>query len=140
MSMQKNNPVPEKQKIAEVSNRAFCNYCPGFCCYRLKGSILLITAIDINRIARHFSLSDGEVRKKYIEGKNTFKVKKDGSCIFLGDERLSKRCTIHPARPQQCRDFPYDEPCPYLQRADLLDLIYPKVIASLNIEKFRIIT
>jgi hypothetical protein len=39
---------------------------------------------------------------------------------------------IHPARPQQCRDFPYDESCPYLVREDLLATIYPKVAKSLG--------
>ena len=115
----------EEQKNSR--HRVFCNYCPGFCCYRLPGSTLFITAIDINRIARHFNISDGEVRKKYIEGKNTFKVKADGSCIFLLDGKLSKRCGIHMARPQQCKDFPYDKPCPYLYREDLLERISPKV-------------
>jgi uncharacterized protein len=120
------------QNAAEATNKVFCNYCPGFCCYRLPGSILFITAIDINRIARHFHFSDGEVRTRFIEKRNTFKVKKDGSCIFLIDGRFSRRCSIHPARPQQCRDFPYDDPCPYLGREDLLAAIYPKVEKSLG--------
>jgi Fe-S-cluster containining protein len=111
-------------------HRVFCNYCPGFCCYRLPGSTLFVTAIDINRIARHFNITDGEVRKRYIEGRNTFKVKADGSCIFLVDGKLSKRCGIHMASPQQCKDFPYDKPCPYLCREDLLSVISPKVEAS----------
>ena len=111
-------------------HRIFCNYCPGFCCYRLPGSILFVTAIDINRIARHFNISDGEVRKRYIEGKNTFKVKADGSCIFLVDGKFNKRCGIHMASPQQCQDFPYDTLCPYLQSEDLLKVISPKVDAS----------
>ncbi len=132
--MQMSDQVTDNQISSESTNRAFCNYCPGFCCYRLPGSTLFVTAVDINRIARHFNLTDGEVRKRYIEGKNTFKVRKDGSCIFLGEKKLSKRCTIHTARPQQCKDFPYDAPCPYLQRADLLELIHPKVVASLKIE------
>ena len=42
--------------------RAFCNFCPGYCCYRLPGASLLLDATDINRLARHFGLSDGEVR------------------------------------------------------------------------------
>lgn len=111
-------------------HRIFCNYCPGFCCYRLPGSTLFVTAIDINRIARHFKISDGEVRKRYIEGKNTFKVKADGSCIFLVDGKLNKRCGIHMASPQQCQDFPYDEPCPYLHNEELLEVISPKVEES----------
>ena len=116
----------------EKNYKTFCNYCPGFCCYRLPGSILFVTGIDINRIARHFGMSDGEVRKKYIEGRNTFKVKKDGSCIFLIDGKIAKRCSIHTASPQQCQDFPYDAPCPYLDSEELLSVIHPKVVASLK--------
>lgn len=116
----------------KAANRAFCNYCPGFCCYRLSGSILFVTATDINRIARHFRLNEGEVRRRFIEKRNTFKVKDDGSCIFLLDGKLSQRCLLHAARPQQCRDFPYDGTCPYLEREDLLAVIYPKIKKSLE--------
>jgi Fe-S-cluster containining protein len=111
----------------------FCNYCPGFCCYRLPGSTLLITATDINRIARHFQISDGQVRRNYMENRNTFQVREDGSCIFLAHGKLSRRCSIHPARPAQCLAFPYGAPCPYLNREDLLAIIYPKVERSLGL-------
>lgn len=110
-----------------ATGKVYCNYCPAYCCYRLKGSTLFLDAIDINRIARHLGISDGEVRKLYIEGKNTFRVRMDGSCIFLSNSKLRARCTIHPARPRQCRDFPYHDPCPYLEREDLLDKIQPKI-------------
>lgn len=110
---------------------AYCSYCPGICCYRLEGSTLYLTAIDINRLARHFQISDGEVRRRFLEGKNTFRVKNDGSCIFLQDDRLSKRCSIHQARPQQCRDFPYGRSCPYLEREDLLGRIVPRIEETL---------
>ena len=110
----------------------YCNYCPGYCCYRLKGSVLLIDADDINRLARHFSISDGEVRKCFMENRNTFKVKDDGSCIFQSSDRLVKRCTVHSARPQQCRMFPYNKPCPYLEREDLLAVIQPRLEISLK--------
>ena len=114
-----------------ATSKIFCNFCPGYCCYRLNGATLFIDAADINRIARHFNISDGEVRRKYLEGKNTFKVKEDGSCIFLTNGRMYARCSIHTARPQQCRDFPYNEPCPYLEREDLLAAIAPLVAKSL---------
>jgi hypothetical protein len=88
----------------------YCNYCPGYCCYRLEGSVLLLDGDDINRLARHFAISDGEVRKRYLENrKNTFKVKEDGACIFQSSDKMIKRCTIHPVRPRQCRMFPYDD-------------------------------
>lgn len=110
----------------------YCNYCPGYCCYRLKGSTLYLDNLDVNRMARYFGISDGEVRKKYIEGKNTFQVREDGSCIFLSNEKMYGRCIIHKARPQQCRDFPYNSPCPYLERGDLLAAIAPLVELSLH--------
>lgn len=116
---------------------AFCNYCPGYCCYRLRGSTLYLDNLDINRIARHFGIPDGEVRKRYIEEKNTFKVREDGSCVFLSNTKMYGRCTIHKARPQQCRDFPYNSTCPYLERDDLLAAIAPRVEKSLSVSTTR---
>ena len=110
----------------------YCNYCPGYCCYRLKGSVLLINSDDINRLARHYSISDGEARKRFMENRSTLKVKDDGSCIFQAQDKMVKRCTVHHARPQQCRLFPYNEPCPYLERDDLLTRIQPRVEESLK--------
>ena len=113
------------------ANRVYCNFCPGYCCYKLKGSYLFITAEDINRMGRHFRIPDGEVRKKFMDGKCTFKTRADGSCIFLINGKTSRRCSIHQARPRQCRDFPYTDPCPYLHRVDLLEKIVPFYEASL---------
>jgi len=93
--------------------------------------MLLLTATDINRLARHFGISDGEVRKRYLDNKYTFKVKEDGSCIFQAPDKMVKRCTIHQARPDQCRRFPYGKPCPYLEREDLLKQIQPRIEKSM---------
>ena len=124
------NRMTETTAYTLASNKVFCGFCPGFCCYKLKGSTLYITAEDINRIARHLQISDGQVRKRYLEGKNTFKIKEDSSCIFLSDETISKRCSIHQARPRQCMEFPYSDPCPYLEREDLLTIIEPLIVKS----------
>ena len=121
----------ERSGYCLATNKAFCNFCPGYCCHRLKGASLYIMAVDINRIARYFDMTDGEVRNKFIEGRNTFKTRQDGSCIFLANDRMCKRCTIHEARPKQCRDFPYDKPCPYLESKDLLAAIQPRIEKSL---------
>jgi Fe-S-cluster containining protein len=113
-------------------NKSYCNYCPGYCCYRLPGATLLINAEDINRMARHFGISDGEVRTRFIEDKKTFKTRDDGSCILLANDRMCKRCTIHDARPRQCREFPFDNPCPYLENPGLLEMIQPRIEESLS--------
>ncbi len=86
-----------------------------------------IVAVDINRIARHFNIADGEVRKRFLDGKYTFKTREDGSCIFLHGDRRCKRCLIHEARPKQCRDFPYDKPCPYLESEQFLEIIQKRI-------------
>jgi Fe-S-cluster containining protein len=112
-------------------NKTYCNFCPGYCCYRLPGATLYLDADDINRLARHFSINDGEVRRQYLENKNTFKTREDGSCILLANDRMCKRCTIHAARPRQCRDFPYEKPCPYLENPGLLEILQSRVEQSL---------
>ena len=114
-------------------NSVYCEFCPGYCCYRLPGSSLYILAEDINRIGRHLGLSDGAVRRKYLEGKYTFKTKTDGSCIFLANDRLCQRCQIHAFRPRQCREFPYNRSCPYLEERTLLAQIQPRIEAALGI-------
>ena len=43
-----------------ATSKLYCNYCPGYCCYRLQGATLYLDATDINRIARHFGITDGE--------------------------------------------------------------------------------
>ena len=112
-------------------NKTFCSFCPGFCCYKTGSASLYIMASDINRIARHFGLTDGEVRKRFMASRSTFKTRSDGSCIFLSNDRLCRRCSIHAARPAQCRDFPYDQSCPYLENEDLLAVIQPKIERAL---------
>lgn len=114
-------------------NREFCNFCPGYCCYRLNDASLYIMAEDINRIGRFLNITDGEVRRKYLANRYTFKTKKDGSCIFLLNGRLCKRCSIHKVRPKQCRDFPYDKPCPYLENGEFLHTIQPRIEKSLSL-------
>ena len=95
------------------------------------GSSLLIDAADINRMARHFEISDGEVRRRYLEGRNTFKTRADGACVLLADGLACRRCTIHPARPRQCREFPYGKACPYLDSPELLAILQPRIDQSL---------
>lgn len=91
-----------------------CNECPGYCCYKKNGAYLLITASDINRLARFFGIRDGDVRKKYMCNRYSLRVREDGACIFFVPDDTIKRCIVYQARPDQCRSFPHGEACPYL--------------------------
>ena len=122
--------MTDSEEYTLSRNKEFCNFCPGYCCYQLPGASLYIMAEDINRIARHFHLTDGQVRQQYLENKYTFKTRQDGSCIFLSNNSLCKRCLIHESRPKQCRDFPYNNPCPYLESSELLTSIQNKIESS----------
>lgn len=92
----------------------FCQGCPAYCCYQQDGAVLLITARDINRLARFFGLSDAQVRRQYMANRHSLLVRRDRSCIFLVPGDTSVRCAVYEARPDQCRSFPHGEPCPYL--------------------------
>ena len=94
--------------------------------------MLLIDSADINRLARHFDITDGQFRKRYMENKYTFRVRGDASCVFQARDKMVKRCTVHEARPQQCRSFPYGKPCPYLEREDLLAEIQPRIESTVR--------
>ncbi len=117
-----------------AGNKSYCNFCPGYCCYKLPGASLYIMAEDINRLARKFGISDGEVRKEFLANKNTFKTRPYGSCIFLTNGQMCKRCSIHDARPKQCRDFPYNKPCLYLENIGLLEVIQSRIDVSLGLQ------
>jgi len=97
----------------------FCHGCPGYCCYKKKGAVLLITAEDINRLARFFGIRDAEVRRKHMHNRYSLRVREDSSCIFFVQGNTIERCTVYAARPDQCRCFPPNKPCPYLELNDL---------------------
>ncbi|MEJ2033728.1 MAG: YkgJ family cysteine cluster protein [Deltaproteobacteria bacterium] len=92
-----------------------CTACPGYCCIRQPGAVLLVDAEDIYRLARHLGVKEGDLRRRFMENRHSFKVREDGSCIFRDATRFAASCTIYPARPRQCREFPYSRPCPYLE-------------------------
>jgi Fe-S-cluster containining protein len=87
-----------------------CTGC-GACCRR-KGYVWLCN-LDIARMANHFSLSIEEFRSRYtqeiaIEGQDrpgVCLVKAPHGCVFLDD--ATNKCTVHAARPTQCRIFPF---------------------------------
>jgi uncharacterized protein len=87
-----------------------CTKC-GACC-RTQG-YLWLGAADIVRLADHLGISTDEFRARHtesvpIEGQDqpgVRVVKAPHGCPFLDD--ATNECTVYPARPTQCRTFPF---------------------------------
>ncbi len=82
-----------------------CSGC-GECC-RWTGSVLLTDA-DIETLAAHLGMEvqtfiDEHTRLAPNRRQLALLDQSDGSCAFLA----GNRCRIYPARPEQCRTFPY---------------------------------
>lgn len=83
-----------------------CTEC-GNCCSDTSGYVEL-TEDEAENIAGFLKLPEADFLEKYVELQDkgsTFQLKshQNGDCIFL----VENRCTIYPARPLQCRTFPF---------------------------------
>jgi hypothetical protein len=61
---------------------------------------------QIERIARFLELGMRAFRKRFLTkdeaGQRVLRLKPNGDCIFW-----EEGCTVYPARPRQCRTFPF---------------------------------
>ncbi len=86
-----------------------CSKCPGYCC---SYQIIPLNKRDVERLAKHFSLSVTATRKKYLvprdDEKDTMRRKADPHfgkvCQFF--DIKERRCSIYEARPSICRSYP----------------------------------
>lgn len=81
-----------------------CRMC-GHCCEGTGG--IVMAAKDRARLAAHLGLSEQEMLSRYAErvgGKIRLVAGEDGFCIFFRD---GKGCSVHPARPDICRAWPF---------------------------------
>ncbi|UCE32642.1 MAG: YkgJ family cysteine cluster protein [Burkholderiales bacterium] len=95
-----------------------CSRCPGYCCtyprIEVKGS-------DVKRLAKHFGIPKKEAERRftrlYEPGERILRHRKDdvfdSICRFFDTEE--RRCTVYPARPQVCRDYPNGPRCGYYE-------------------------
>jgi hypothetical protein len=80
-----------------------CTQC-GKCCTGEPGEVI-VNDKERAALARHLKLTPEEVRKQFCRshrGKLLLKEKVNGDCIFYKDG-----CTVYPARPMQCRTYPF---------------------------------
>lgn len=81
-----------------------CKKC-GCCC--AGESTISITQEDIANLAKFLGITEEEFLKKYAVFKHPNRIEmktKDGFCIFFDKE--SRLCTVHPAKPKRCREWP----------------------------------
>jgi Fe-S-cluster containining protein len=81
-----------------------CRMC-GHCCQGQGG--IVASAPELERLAAFMGLSVEEFRDRYTQaqGKKTvLRCGEDGFCVFFDAE---KACTVHPAKPDVCRAWPF---------------------------------
>ncbi|MBM79870.1 MAG: hypothetical protein CMJ78_04670 [Planctomycetaceae bacterium] len=83
-----------------------CTQC-GNCCTGAPG-VVWVDEAEIEAIAEFLGKSIGEVQLHHCRltrGRTTLAEYANGDCIFFDTE--SRRCKIYPARPKQCRTWPF---------------------------------
>jgi Fe-S-cluster containining protein len=83
-----------------------CTQC-GNCCSGEPGAVWL-TEDEIQKIAAYRGVSIGEMRihfTRLIAGRVSLREFANGDCVFLDGQ--TRRCTIYPVRPAQCRTWPF---------------------------------
>jgi Fe-S-cluster containining protein len=112
-------PIQKNKKISKLL-KMNCAQCGSCCC----DPVIELTDNDIKRLVKHTGLPTDRLIRLYAKsdftvvndtedwinlsyGKRQFglRKKKDGSCLFLSDDR---KCTAYEARPMACRVFPID--------------------------------
>ena len=74
-------------------------------CCEQKGFVYL-TQEDVPRVAQFLGMTAAEFERKYVyrtKNRRRLRVPRDSQCSFLRDGG----CSIHPAKPTQCRIFPF---------------------------------
>jgi len=74
-------------------------------CCRQKGFVYLSEA-DLLRAAAFLGMAPAEFERRYIfrtRKRMRLRVPRDATCYFL----TAEGCSIHPAKPTQCRIFPF---------------------------------
>lgn len=112
-------PIRKNKKISKML-KMNCAQCGSCCC----DPVIELTDSDIKRLVKHTGLPTDRLIRLYAKSDFTtvndtedwinlsygkrqigLRKKKDGSCLFLSDDR---KCEAYEARPMACRVFPID--------------------------------
>jgi hypothetical protein len=96
-----------------------CDKCPAFCC---TYSDIEVTARDVERLAKHFSITYAQAEERFtkLDSKGKVRVLRhrkdklfDSTCMFLDQDK--RRCTVYESRPGVCRKYPDSPRCGYYE-------------------------
>ena len=101
----RHQPLEPFQKLAAgIQGQMDCMACANCC----RHSVVSVSPAEVEAIAQLLGLEAAEAARRYTEpdpdapATTVLRSSRDG-CIFL-DGNL---CTVYPARPKTCRDFPH---------------------------------
>ncbi len=80
-----------------------CTQC-GDCCTGDPGHVW-VNPDEIRALAKFLGISTSETRRRYVRrarNRKSLTEKHNGDCVFY-----DRGCTVYPARPRQCRTFPF---------------------------------
>ncbi|MFH1807737.1 MAG: YkgJ family cysteine cluster protein [Pseudomonadota bacterium] len=84
-----------------------CTGC-GDCCIGRPGDYVALRPGEADRIAAFLGLELDALKQQFLvrltEQVLGVRLRDEGPCVFLDD---AKRCRIYPARPLQCRTYPF---------------------------------
>jgi hypothetical protein len=84
-----------------------CTQCGECCTSRGEYGYVYVNDREVAAIAKHLQMTPHELRRRYtfVDEYGWTQVVLQERCVFL--EEGTNRCTIYPARPVQCRTFPF---------------------------------
>jgi len=87
----------------EVFQRIDCLDCANCC----KTTSPIFRDVDIDRLARHLHLKPGQLINQHLHlDKDGDYVLNTAPCPFLGPDNY---CSVYPARPRACREYPHTD-------------------------------
>jgi hypothetical protein len=75
------------------------------CCRGAQAGQVYVSTVEVERIAAHLGSTVGAFRRRHVrrrDGYEVIRLEENGDCSLWADG-----CTVYPARPRQCRTFPF---------------------------------
>jgi Fe-S-cluster containining protein len=93
--------------VSSEGLRFECTQCGQCCTRRGEYGYVYLNDREVVAIARHLGLLPMEFRRRYtfVDEYGWTQIVLEDRCVFL--DPATNRCRVYPARPTQCRTFPF---------------------------------